>query len=244
MSQIQDELSLVLPPLSSSTANISHRLTTEFLSSSGETYSALCHRPSAIDLFAKEDLACFTVQQASHKSFTQTLAFKHGMRDDWVSTSLGVHHHNTPTLFTDESGVSFQIDSGKPLSDAHAIGQMKNGKWIAYAARALVIRFWDLAKVRLLTFFFTKLILLPLTESRLTRYPLNFSWLHSNAHNLLSPPPSFPKPRLIIQAPISYNFLGSPRLTPCATYCDGFENSNRSCCIDGSITVSGLHCWV
>ena len=71
------------------------------------------------------------------------------MRDDWVSALLGVHH-NTPTLFTDESGISFEVDSGKPSSDALAISQMRNGKWVAYAARALVIRFWDLARVRLL----------------------------------------------------------------------------------------------
>ena len=78
------------------------------------------------------------------------------MRDDWVNALMG-EHHNTPTLFTDESGISFEVDSGKPPSDTLAIGQMRNAKWVAYAARALVIRFWDLAKVRLLIHFFTKL---------------------------------------------------------------------------------------
>jgi len=68
------------------------------------------------------------------------------MRDDWVGALTGEHHHNTPSLFTDESGLFFQVDSGKPPSDALAIGQMRDAKWIAYAARALVIRFWDLAK--------------------------------------------------------------------------------------------------
>jgi hypothetical protein len=215
VSQIQDELSLVL---SSSTANISHHLTTDFLSSSGEIYSALCHRPTSSNLSTEEQLACFTFQHASHKSFTQTLAFKHGMRDDWVSALMREHRHS---LFTDESGISFQVE---PPSDALSNGQMRNARWVAYAARALVIRFWDLAKVRFLIHFFTKLMFF--TECRFSRHPPNFSWLHPNAHNLLSPPPSFPKPRFIILATISYHFLSSPRITHCATYCDGFENSN------------------
>ena len=147
------------------------------------------------------------------------------MRDDWVNALTG-EHHNTPTLFTDESDIYFEVDSGKPPADSLAIAQMRNGKWVAYAARALVIRFWDLAKVRLLIYFFTKLIPLPFAESRLSRHPPNFSWLHSDAHNLLPPPPSFPKPRFIILAPVSYHFLSSPRITHRATYCDGFENSN------------------
>ena len=226
MSQIPDELSLALPPLFSSTANISQHLLTDFLSTSGESYPALCHRPSSISLSTEEEVPCFTVQQASHKSFTQTLAFKRGLRDDWVSALMGEHHHNTPTLFTDENGIIFEVDPGKPSSDALAIGQMRNGKWVAYAARALVIRFWDLAKVRILMYFFTKLIPLPFTESRLSRHPPNFSWLHSNAHNLLSPPPPLPKTRFIILAPISYHFVSSPRLTHRATYCDEFENSD------------------
>ena len=159
MLQLPDELSLALPPLSSSIANFSHYLVTDFHPSSGETYSALCHRPSAINLSNEEELACFTT---THKSLTQTLSFKHGMRDDWVAALMGEHHHNT--LFTDESGISFEVDSGKLSSDTLAIGQMRNGKWVAYAARALVIRFWDLAKVRLLKFFFTKLIPPPLSQ--------------------------------------------------------------------------------
>ena len=220
MSQIPDELSLALPPLSSSTANTSQHLVTDFLSTSGETYSALCHRPSVSNPFIQNEIPCFTVQQGSHKSFTQTLAFKHGMRDDWVSALMREHNHYSP----DESGISFEVDTGKPPPDALAIGQMRNAKWVAYAARALVIRFWDLAKVRLPTHFFAKLIPLPFTECRLSRHPPNFSWLHSNAHNLLSPPQSFPKPRFIILAPISHPFLSSPCLTHFPTYCDGFEN--------------------
>jgi hydroxymethylglutaryl-CoA reductase (NADPH) len=135
---------LALPPLSSFTTNISHHLITDFLSTSGQTYSALCHRPFAVDLSTEEEQACFMLQQASHKSFAQTLAFKHGMREDWINALMG-----PPIVFTDENGVRFEVDSGRPSSDALTIGQMRDAKWVAYAARALVIRFWDLAKVRL-----------------------------------------------------------------------------------------------
>lgn len=81
------------------------------------------------------------------------------MRDDWVGALMGsesnhIHTHHfhhyaspQPRVFTDENGIRFEVDSGKAASDTPSIGQMKNAKWVAYAARALVIRFWDLAKV-------------------------------------------------------------------------------------------------
>jgi len=85
------------------------------------------------------------------------------MRDEWASALVGEsnshyhfhdHHHHatsqpstTPKVFTDENGIRFEVDSGRAASDVQPIGQMKNAKWVAYAARALVIRFWDLAKV-------------------------------------------------------------------------------------------------
>jgi hydroxymethylglutaryl-CoA reductase (NADPH) len=77
------------------------------------------------------------------------------MREEFVNALLGEeaprpHSITTsaPRVFTDESGVRFEVDSGKLSGDTLPIGQMRNGKWVAYAARALVVRFWDLAKVR------------------------------------------------------------------------------------------------
>ncbi|PPR02206.1 hypothetical protein CVT26_012098 [Gymnopilus dilepis] len=117
------------------------------------------------------DAPCFTLQQAEPRSFVQTLAFKPGTRDEFVNALLGedtvkhshvhshghghvhgshhhTHHgsHSAPKVFTDENGIRFEVDSGKHSGDMLPIGQMKNGFWVAYAARALVIRFWDLAK--------------------------------------------------------------------------------------------------
>lgn len=91
------------------------------------------------------------------------------MREEFVNALLGeeaphAHSHlhgslhtmttTAPRVFTDDSGVRFEVDSGKASGDALPIGQMRNGKWVAYAARALVIRFWDLAKVRPLSMRF------------------------------------------------------------------------------------------
>jgi len=45
----------------------------------------------------------------------------------------------------DTFGVQYRMQS---RSD-ETIGEMKSGKWIAYAARALIMRFWELAKVSL-----------------------------------------------------------------------------------------------
>jgi hydroxymethylglutaryl-CoA reductase (NADPH) len=149
-------LSLAQGPLSAAAQNLSQHLTTAFRSPSGRSYAAVCHRTGA---------DCFEAQQPSSKSFVQTLAFKPGMRDEWVGAILHDeaphaahayyynHHHNTlsaqdksPRTFVDENGVRFEVDLAKMGGDNVPLNQMRNGKWVAYAARALVIRFWDLAK--------------------------------------------------------------------------------------------------
>jgi hydroxymethylglutaryl-CoA reductase (NADPH) len=168
--ELSDQLLSALPPISSFATNFSNHLITDFPSASGEIYSTLCHRPSAVNLLTEEEPPCFTAQHVSPKSFSQTLAFNHGMRENWVNALMGehtYHHQSAPMVFTDENGIRFEVDSGRPPSDALAIGQMKNAKWVAYAARALVIRFWDLAKVRLFinSFYSTNSLY---TESRLS----------------------------------------------------------------------------
>lgn len=45
-------------------------------------------------------------------------------------------------FLADEAGIRFNVESRQ----AETIGQMKSGKWVAYAARTFVVRFWDLAK--------------------------------------------------------------------------------------------------
>ncbi|KAL0958141.1 hypothetical protein HGRIS_000308 [Hohenbuehelia grisea] len=100
----------------------------------------------------------------NERAYTQMLAFAPGTRDEFVRALLGLeardshqHHHHqqnenqqhTPVSFEpDEAGVRFDVE-GLPadaLGAGIGSGHMRTGKWAAYAARALVMRFWDLAK--------------------------------------------------------------------------------------------------
>jgi len=66
-----------------------------------------------------------------------TLSFAAGSRDSFVE-SLNQHG-----IFVDQLGVKYQVEA----HDTETIGEMKGGKWMAYAARALIVRFWELTKV-------------------------------------------------------------------------------------------------
>lgn len=66
-----------------------------------------------------------------------TLSFVVGSRDSFVDAL------NHATFGADESGVRYQIEA----RDTETIGEMKGGRWMAYAARALIVRFWELTKV-------------------------------------------------------------------------------------------------
>jgi len=83
---------------------------------------------------------CFTdVTSLTPHSSILTLSFVPGSSDDFIG-ALKQHAH-----FSDaEFGVEYQVEGRQ----VETIGEMKSGKWVAYAARALVVRFWDLAKVR------------------------------------------------------------------------------------------------
>jgi hydroxymethylglutaryl-CoA reductase (NADPH) len=121
------------PFVQSSVDNVTEYIAHEFMSSSGQTYPALCHR-SAVDA----DASCFVVSTSdSPTSEVLTLSFVPGGRDDFVSAL-----EKQATFASEESGsVKFVVESSES-------NVMKNGKWVTYAGRALVLRFWDLAKVR------------------------------------------------------------------------------------------------
>ena len=88
------------------------------------TYPSICFRPSA-------SAPCFLSSSSSPRSLS--LAFIPGARDEALS------RQSTWPKFTVEN----------PQSEP--IRQMKSGVWVAYAARALVIRYWELAKVSTFT---------------------------------------------------------------------------------------------
>ncbi|KAF8515679.1 hydroxymethylglutaryl-coenzyme A reductase-domain-containing protein [Hysterangium stoloniferum] len=90
----------------------------------GATYAhSLCY---------KVDDSCFTSVQPG----SITLAFRPGTREAW---SYALSEVNLPV---DPQNVHFQVEP----SQTESIAEMRSGKWVAYAARALVVRFWDLLK--------------------------------------------------------------------------------------------------
>ncbi|TFK20528.1 hypothetical protein FA15DRAFT_659042 [Coprinopsis marcescibilis] len=139
-------LSINTPPLSTSTANLTQYLTNDFPVTPELTYSELCYRPSG------EDSPCFlhTHESSSQNYYssselhaqtqTQTLAFVAGARKGWVSALKQTGQ------FVDGTGVKFTVEQSTKSLNGVDIAQMNNGKWIAYAIRALVSRFWHLAK--------------------------------------------------------------------------------------------------
>jgi hydroxymethylglutaryl-CoA reductase (NADPH) len=138
-----DTLNVDSPVIHDSLDSFSHFLTAEYTSISGRKYASICHRfPEASStngtipssLLARP---CFTTKSSHARSLIQTLTFLPGTRDEFISSITG---HGKFSL--DDSGVRFVVEN----KQVETIGQMKTGKWVAYAARTLVIRFWELAK--------------------------------------------------------------------------------------------------
>jgi hydroxymethylglutaryl-CoA reductase (NADPH) len=105
---------------------------------------------------------CFTdFISLTARSSILTLSFVPGSSDDFTNAIKRQAHFTE-----DKFGVKYHVEGRQ----AETIGEMRSGKWVVIAARALVVRFWDLAKVccfyilsRLLT-----LTTRPYAESRLT----------------------------------------------------------------------------
>ncbi|CAL1708678.1 unnamed protein product [Somion occarium] len=110
---------------STSLSSITTQLIDEIISLSGKTYGEICHSPAnTTDCFTHIDCRALT------------LSFAPGFRDDWMSALK-----RTPKFEVD--GLRFQIQSVKR---EQSIGEMRSSKWVAYALRALVLRFWELTK--------------------------------------------------------------------------------------------------
>ncbi|KAG8843778.1 3-hydroxy-3-methylglutaryl-coenzyme A (HMG-CoA) reductase isozyme [Tulasnella sp. 330] len=119
---------LTSPAVSSALANF-----TKYLTSSGGSYPALCYTSPA------DPSTCLThteLPTTSTRQTTFTLSFRPppSNRDQWQS-------HIAGRSFT-SNDVRFVIGRREERID-----QMHDPTWIGYACRALVMRFWDLAKM-------------------------------------------------------------------------------------------------
>jgi hydroxymethylglutaryl-CoA reductase (NADPH) len=118
---------------------MTHFLTHDFPTSSGKSYTDVCY-PVQINQDGEE--TCFTSSFSSiPKAESLTLSFAAGGREDFVSALS-----KQGSLISEEFGpIKYVIEN----PEQEAVVAMKSGKWVAYAARALIVRFWDLTKVRI-----------------------------------------------------------------------------------------------
>ncbi|KAI0064909.1 hypothetical protein BV25DRAFT_1799483 [Artomyces pyxidatus] len=124
-------------PIFSSLDNVTQFLTTRFSTTSGMTYPSLCYGPTPAE--GSIETPCFTSTVSdSPKSEILTLSFVPGGREDFMSAIK-----KQSTFASEDFGnIKYVVEN----REAETIGEMKSGKWVAYAARALVVRFWDLTK--------------------------------------------------------------------------------------------------
>ncbi|KAL0069673.1 3-hydroxy-3-methylglutaryl-coenzyme A (HMG-CoA) reductase isozyme [Marasmius tenuissimus] len=119
-----DELS---QPVSQAAARLPRNLTT-------------CFKPTVESLnelgASTQAAACFTDEFATPRSIYHTYAALPGQNTEFAATL----HHGLSHI--DENGVRFEVEA----TQAETIQEMRDSRWIGYAARTLVVRFWDLAK--------------------------------------------------------------------------------------------------
>jgi hydroxymethylglutaryl-CoA reductase (NADPH) len=129
LQDVSESVSSVLQP---SLANFTDYLTQDLTVHSGDGYNSICFR-----FAANQSSECFTHSAYNHPtSNVLTLSFAPGAREDFV----GALHRRAPA-FRDQLHVKYHVEG----RDGDAM--KKSGRWIGYAVRALIVRFWDLAKV-------------------------------------------------------------------------------------------------
>lgn len=160
---------------------MTHFLTNHFPTSSGKSYTDICH---SVQTNQDGEEACFTSTFSSvPKAESLTLSFAVGGREDFVSALA-----KQGTFISEEFGpIKYVIED----PEQEAIAAMKSGKWVAYAARALIVRFWDLTKVSVAqSICRQEFPTLFLTESGQPGHPARPRWICIDAYNVH---PSFPR---------------------------------------------------
>ena len=114
-------------------STVAQHLVSSLPALSGKAYSSICHHAGA----NVSETPCFINVSEPGSAPTLTLSFKPGAREDWLAA---LRQQNTIVV----DGVKYVVDAGKRQE---SIGEMKSSKWVAYALSALVLRFWELAKV-------------------------------------------------------------------------------------------------
>jgi hydroxymethylglutaryl-CoA reductase (NADPH) len=129
LQDVSESVSSVLQP---SLSDFTDYLTRGLVLHSGDGYNSICFR-----LQANQSSECFTHSVSNlPTSDVLTLSFTPGTREEFVNAL-----HRRAPAFHDQFNVKYHIEGRE--GDI----MKKSGRWVGYAIRALIVRFWDLAKV-------------------------------------------------------------------------------------------------
>lgn len=127
------------PHIASCIETVTEHITKSLTSSNGMSYASICYKaPSSSD--------CLTWVHKTSRAVTLTLAFMPSTRDQFL-----------PAIEALSPDAAWSGIHGFPqleiIGKEESFLDMQSGKWVAYAARAFVIRFWQLGKVRRIYLF-------------------------------------------------------------------------------------------
>ncbi|KAG7091853.1 hypothetical protein E1B28_008255 [Marasmius oreades] len=136
---VPESITFAMDKVSNSVFNVTKQLPHYLQRPTGGNFTSSCYRASVNSVHALEGshTACFTNELVTPRSIHETLSFLPGQSQD-LTTAL-VHGLKG---YVDENGVRFEVET----KQVETIGEMKDSRWVAYAARTLVVRFWDLTK--------------------------------------------------------------------------------------------------
>jgi hypothetical protein len=140
-----DSVSVHRAPVSTAIRELTNVLTSGSSSTFPISYPSICYRPHG----PQDD--CFFQTHSTPLTYTMTLAFI--AHDRARETFTGALQRATRFAFAVEDPDSDGWDGTtkvrfEVMGKEENITEMRNPKWVAYAASGLVVRFWDLAKVR------------------------------------------------------------------------------------------------
>lgn len=132
------------PQISNAIRAFTEHITKSLTTSNGLSYQSLCYKPpppSSSSSTTSNECPVWVHKDKEGRTITVTLALLPSTRAQFVAALEAFR----PSPTTPNGDVPhFEI-----IGKEETFLDMQSGKWVAYAARAFVIRFWDLAKVSL-----------------------------------------------------------------------------------------------
>jgi len=114
--------------------NITHFLTHGVSTASGNLYPDICY---SVSRDQDGETTCFTSSVSDiPRSGSLTLSFTADSRKDFINALA----KQGPLI---SGSIKYLVEN----PEHETVSEMKSGKWVVYAARTLVVRFWDLTKV-------------------------------------------------------------------------------------------------